>query len=274
MASSPEVETPRPSADKKPESIKFGSQVVIGVKASAAVLGILILIWYIVFLSYADSPFWKMGISIIVGAIGLAIGIAGIFIGNISISRKKNIPTLNIILIIVSIILLFTMPLLGSWEDPSTFGKGLWDYFVMFKVLVFAIFFLCYIELSHASMRFSEIDEYATSHNIKDFNVKSVITNYFMWFGILMAIICALSLLILLLQIFLSGWIQASAPQFGYSVEYNSIYSILISVALIFIPIGIILSFVFGFKYKSRRKIIVKSREDVVARKPEAVEFE
>jgi hypothetical protein len=272
MASNPDVETPRPSGEKKPEAIKFGSQAVIGVKAGAAVMGILILIWYIVFLSYTDSPFWMMGI--IVGAIGLAIGIAGIFIGKISISRKKNIPTLNVILIILSIILLFTMPLLGSWEDPSTFGKELWSYIVMFKVLIFAIFFLCYIELSHASMRFSEIDEYSTSHNIKDFSVNSVITNYFVWFGILVAIICALSLLILLLQIFLSGPIQASAPQFGYSVEYNSIYSILISIALIFVPIGIILSFVFGFKYKSRRKIIVKSKEDVVARKPEAVEVE
>ncbi len=275
MASSPADVPPSdasPQTEKKGDTaIKLGSQGVIGVKIGAAILSVLILIWYIIFLSYSESLYWMLGI--IMGVVGLGIGIAGIFIGNIQLSKRKNIPPLNVIFIILSIIFLLAMPILGSWEDPSTIGKALWDYGIMIKTLVLAVFFLCYIELCHASIRFSEVDDYATSHNLREFSVNSVIGNYFMWFGVLIAIITAISLLVLLLQVFLSGYVQAIAPQFGYSLEYNSIYSILISIALVFVPIGIVLSFVFGFFFKSRRRIVVKSREDVVARKPEAVQL-
>jgi hypothetical protein len=272
IANMPPPGGPPPFEQKGGPGIGLGSQAVIGVKIGAAILGILVLVWYIIFLSYTDSPFWMVGI--IVGVVGLGLGIAGIFIGNIQITKKRrNIPTLNIIFIILSIIFLFAMPILSSWEDPRTIGEELWQFDLMLKVLVFAVFVLCYIELVHASLRFSEINEYATSHNIKEFNVNSVIGNYFMWFAILIAIVAAITLLVLLLQIFLSGAIQDAAPQFGFSLEYNSIYSILISIAMVFIPIGIILSFVFGFFFKSRRAIVVKSKEDIVARRPEAVKM-
>ncbi len=141
----------------------------------------------------------------------------------------------------------------------------------MVNVLIFAVFVVCYIELAHASIRFSQIDDYATSHNLKDFNVGSVVTNYFIWFGILIAVITLFSLFVLILQIIISGAIQDAAPQFRYSLEYNSIYSILISIALVFVPIGIILSFVYGYLIKSHRKIVVKSKQDIVARRPEEV---
>ncbi len=262
---------PQPPGKPGGAGIKLGSQGVIGVKVGAAVLGILIIIWYILVLSYEDSPYWLIGI--IIGVVGLGLGIAGIFIGNISISKKENIPTLNIIFLIISIVFLFAMPIFSSWEDPGTIGKSLWDYGVMVNILIFALFFLLYIELIHASIRFSEIDDYVVTHNIKDFSVNSVIGNYFLWFAILGVIIALFSLLVLLLQVLLSGTVQDVAPQFGFSLEYNSIYSILISLALVFVPIGIVLTFIFGFFFKSRRAIIVKSREDVVARRPEAVKI-
>jgi hypothetical protein len=163
------------------------------------------------------------------------------------------------------------MAILGSWGD-KTMTKSIWDVLYLLKVLVFAIFFFLYIELSHASIRFSEIDDYATTHNIHDFSVGSVITNYSMWLGILGVIIFLFSALVLLLQLLLSGWIQSAAPAFGNSLEYNSIFSIIISIALIFVPIGIVITFIFGSFFKSRRRIIVKSKEDVVARRPDAVE--
>ncbi|WP_455392377.1 hypothetical protein [[Eubacterium] cellulosolvens] len=259
---------PPAGAPPAPEGsgIRLGSQAVIGVKVAAAVFGVLILVFYLLLLANTDSPYYLIGI--VFGVIGLAIGIAGIFIGNIKISKRKNIPTLNIILIIISFIFLFGMPVLGSWGASR---EDLWDVFKMFMVLIFGVFFLCYIELCHASLRFSEIDEYAVSHNIRDFSVNAVIGNYFMWFGILIAIITLLSALVLMLQILLAPIIEGAAPALGNSLEYNSIISILISVAIIFIPIGIVLAFVFGFFFKSQRSIVVKSREDVVARKPEAV---
>jgi hypothetical protein len=83
-----------------------------------------------------------------------------------------------------------------------------------------------------------------------------------------------ISAAVLMMQIPLSGWIKDVAPSFGYSAEYNSIFSVVISVGLIFVPIGIILTFVFGFFFKSRRKIVVKGKEDVVARAPDAVKMD
>ena len=94
---SPPVETPRGSAPPTAKPPGLGSQGVVAVKICAAVLGVIILIYYILVLSYSESPYWLMGV--IVGVIGLGLGIAGVFIGNISISRRKNIPNLNIIFI-------------------------------------------------------------------------------------------------------------------------------------------------------------------------------
>ena len=88
-----------------------------------------------------------------------------------------------------------------------------------------------------------------------------------------MVIIALVSACVLLLQIGLSGMIRDVAPQFGYSLEYNSIYSILISIALIFVPIGIITAFVYGTFVKARRSIVVKSKEDIVARRPDMVKI-
>ena len=267
----PQAQPPVPDLDLDEGPMTTGgSTYVLMVKILAAVFAVLILIWYLITLSYSDSPYWLFGI--LIGAIGIGVGIAGIFIGNIKVFKRRNMPTLNVILIIVSIILLCAMPVLGSWEEP-TIGKSLSDTAKMIFILIFALFFLCYIELTHASLRFSEIDEYATSHNIKDFNVKSVINNYFMWFGILMVIITLFSAMVLLLQIFISPFVQDTAPQFGFSLEYNSIYNVLISIALIFVPIGIVITFIFGFFFKSRREIVVKGKEDIRARAPEAVKI-
>jgi uncharacterized membrane protein (UPF0182 family) len=95
-----------------------------------------------------------------------------------------------------------------------------------------------------------------------------------MWCAILGVIIFLFSAVIMFLQLLLSGPIEAAAPQFGNSLEYNSIYSLLISIAIIFVPIGIVITFVFGYFFKSRRKIVVKSKEDVVARRPDAIKIE
>jgi hypothetical protein len=271
MATEPE-DVPETKPTQPSEASKFiylGSQGVIIVKVGAAVLGALVLIWYLAFIAYPESNYWLLGIAL--GAIGLGIGIAGIFLGNIKVSNKRYMPPLNVILIIVSIIFLLIMPIFGSWEDPDTIGKALWEVGNMVMVLIFAIFFLCYVELAHASIRFSQVDEYATSHNLREFSVNSVVNNYFIWFGILISIITVISLIVLLLQIGLSGTIRDVAPQFGYSLEYNSIYSILISIAIIFVPIGIVTSFVYGLFFKSRRSIVVKGKEDVVARRPDMV---
>lgn len=270
---SPEANVPPPPAAAPPApaggaGIGAGSQVVIGVKIGAAVMGVLILVIYLLTLANVDSPYYLIGI--VFGIIGLALGIAGIFIGNIKISKKPNIPTLNIILIIVSMIFLFGMLVLGSWEAPR---EDLWEVTTLLFVLILGIIFLAYIELCHASLRFSEIDEYAISHNIRDFSVGAVITNYFMWFGILFVIVFLMSAAVLMLQIVLQDWITGAAPALGNSAEYNSIYSVLISIALIFVPLGIILTFIFGSYFKSRRAIVVKGKEDVVARRPEAVKM-
>jgi hypothetical protein len=271
MATPPEsAGAPAPPAAQQPgATINLGSQSVIGIKAGAAVLAILVLIIYILLISYFDSPYWVFGI--IFGGIGVGLGIAGVFVGNLKISRKRYVPSLNILLIIISIIFMLIMPIFGNWEDPGTIGKSLWDFFTMFKYLIFAIIMLCYIELAHASIRFSQIDDYSTSHNLKEFNINAVINNYFMWFGILVTVVFVLSLVVIMLQVILSGVITDAAPQFGNSLEYNSPYSLLMSIAIVFVPIGIILTFVFNYMVKSKRTIVVKGREDIVALRPDQV---
>ncbi len=263
-----EAPTP-PMAQQQRSTINLGSQSVIGIKVAGAVLGIIVLIYYVLLVSYFESPLWVIGI--IFGGIGIGIGIAGIFIGNLKISNKRYMPTLNIMLIIISIIFLFIMPIFGNWEDPNTLGSNLWNPVTMFLYLLYAIFMVCYIELAHASIRFSQIDDYSSSHSLQDFNVNSVVNNYYMWFGILIAIVFIVSLVVLMLQLILAGIIQDTSPQFGFSLEYNSIFSILYSIAIVFVPIGIILTFIFNYLVKSRRKIVVKGREDIVALRPDQV---
>jgi hypothetical protein len=268
----PPEEIPRPAEKKTEPMIRLGSQSVIGVKIGAAISGVMILLFYLIFLINFDSPFWLLGI--ILGAIGLVFGIMGVFLGNIKVSkRRKNFPTMNVIFIVLSIILLFAMPVFGSWEDPNTLGSGMKNIAYMAFILAFTIAFLVYIELCHASLRFSDIDDYATSHNLKEFSVGSVITNYAIWASILLVVIFLITLAVLMFHILLSPLIESAAPPLGNSIEYNSIYSILISIGIIFVPIGIILTFIFGTFFKSRRSIVVKGKEDVVARRPDAVKI-
>lgn len=271
MAANPETPrpTPPPTTEQQGFSINLGSQSVIMIKVAAIVVGVVVLGLYIGLLAYEDSPYWMGGM--IVGVIALALGAVGVIIGNLKISNNKKIPSLNIILIISSIILMFLMPILGSWEDPRTIGEGIQDLGLLLQVSVFALLVGTYIELSHASIRFSQIDDYATSHNLKEFNISAVINNYLLWFAILFVIVWLITFSVLDIQLILSGGLRDIAPQFGYSLEYNSIYSILIAIALVFVPIGIVLTLVFGFLIKSRREIVVKGREDVVARRPDQV---
>ena len=251
------------------KGIYLGSPSVIGIKAAAAAIGVVMFGLYAGLIAYPESEFWMIGI--VLGLVGVILGVIGIFLGNMRISPIKWVPPINILLIIVSIILILAMPIFGSWQDPNTIGESLWKIGNLVNVLIFAILFLCYVELAHASIRFSQIDEYSISHNLKEFNVSSVIINYAMWIAILMVIIALISACVLLLQVGLSVIIRDVAPQFGYSLEYNSIYSILISIAIIFVPIGIVTAFVYGTFVKSRRAIVVKGKEDVVARRPDMV---
>jgi hypothetical protein len=271
MASPPENVDAPPAPTQKPTgtTINLGSQSVIMVKVAGAIMAIVILIVYTLAISYFESPFWILGI--IFGGVAVGIGIAGIFIGNLVFSKKRYMPTLNVLLIIISILFFFMMPIFGNWEDPRTIGESIFDYMTMFLYTLFAILMVCYIELAHASIRFSQIDDYATSHNLKEFSVQSVITNYFIWFGILIAIIFIITIGILVMQIGLSASVKELAPALGYSLEYQSVMSILMSIAIFFIPWGIILVFYFSVFKKSRRSIIVKGREDIVALRPDQV---
>ena len=80
----------------------------------------------------------------------------------------------------VSVILLFIVPILGSWEDPKSLGEMFNNPIFMLNIALFGMFTLCYIELAHATVRFSQIDEYAKTHNLQDFSVDPVIWNYFL----------------------------------------------------------------------------------------------
>jgi hypothetical protein len=116
----------------------------------------------------------------------------------------------------------------------------------IFGILILAVFTLGYIELSHASIRFLNIAEFAHNQNLTDFSVNAVVGSYFIWFPILFFLIVIFSYGVLKLNQLLIWLVEGVSPQFAASLELNSIYGVAAAIALIFVPVGVILTIIFG----------------------------
>jgi hypothetical protein len=151
-----------------------GSSGVVTVKVMAMIMLFLATGWYNLLIANAGSAhYWT---AIIISNVAALIGLIGIWMGNVKISRRAGIPTLNSILIMASILLLFILPILGNWQDPRSLGEMFKDPMFIIYISLFALFALSYIEFSHATIRFSQIDQYAKSQNIEDFTHPSSLT--------------------------------------------------------------------------------------------------
>ena len=238
-----------------------GSTGVVTVKALAMVMILLAVLWYYIFIVSPDSP--HLITSYIFAGAAIGIGVASVWMGNVRISRRAGIPTLNSIMVMVSILLLFIVPILGSWQDPRSLGEMFEDPMFIIYISLFALFTLSYIEFSHATIRFSQIDQYAKSQNIEDFSVNPVIWNYFIWYGILTVIIYFFLLGVIFLRWAYMPALEDTAPQFANSIEMNSVYSIVLSIGIIFIPITAVMAYIFGAGslIKTTKEVIVKGSE-------------
>lgn len=238
-----------------------GSTGVVTVKALAMVMILLAVLWYYIFIVSPDSPY--LVTSYIFAGAAIGIGVASVWMGNVRISRRAGIPTLNSIMVMVSILLLFIVPILGSWQDPRSLGEMFENPMFIIYISLFALFTLSYIEFSHATIRFSQIDQYARSQNIEDFSVNPVIWNYFIWYGILTVIIYFFLLGVIFLRWAYMPALEDTAPQFANSIEMNSVYSIVLSIGIIFIPITAVMAYIFGAGslIKTTKEVIVKGPE-------------
>jgi hypothetical protein len=249
---------PRPDTGPKSPLFYGGSSGVLTVKVLAMVMIFLSILWYYIFISYSDSDF--IFTSYIIAGVTIGVGVLGVWMGNFKITSRAGIPSLNTIFIMASIFLLFLIPVLGSWQDTRTLGEMFDSEFFILNISLYAFFSISYIEFSHAAIRFSQIDQYAKSQNIEDFSVNPVIWNYFFWYGILFVVIYAFMLVVIFLRWGYMPALEESAPQFANSIEMNSVYSIALSIGLIFVPIAAILSYVFGAGslIKTTKEVIVK----------------
>jgi hypothetical protein len=258
--SSPAPQQPKPSLDAAPKSPLFygGSTGVVTLKVLAMAMLLLSVIWYFIFISFPDSDLSLM--SYIIAGVAIATGAIGVWMGNYRISRRTSIPPLNGIMIMVSIFFLFLVPVLGSWQDTRTLGEMFDSPMFIINISLYALFSLSYIEFAHGTIRFSQIDEYAKNQNIEDFSVDPVIWNYFIWYAILMIIIYLFMLGVVFLRWAYMPALEESAPQFANSIELNSVYSIALSIGLIFVPIAAILAYLFGSGslIRSTREVIIK----------------
>lgn len=254
----PQARPRHPDTGPKSPFFYGGSSGVITVKVLALVMIFLSILWYYIFISYSDSDF--LFTSYIIAGVTIGLGVLGVFMGNVKISRREGIPSLNAIFIMISIFFLFLIPALGSWQDTRTLGEMFDSEFFILNISLYAFFSISYIEFSHASIRFSQIDQYAKSQNIEDFSVNPVIWNYFFWYGILFVVIYAFMLAVIFLRWGYMPALEESAPQFANSIEMNSVYSIALSIGLIFVPIAAILSYIFGAGslIKTTKEVIVK----------------
>jgi hypothetical protein len=247
-------ETPRKTPEKK---VSVSGSIYL-LRGMASVMLILSFVLYFALLADPDISTYLIGLILFVVALGL--GVAGIWIGNVKLSKKMERVTLNMVFLIISIIFLVAGAVFtGSVIDT---GHSIPVSDLIF-VLLFGFFALSYIELSHACYRFAEIDNYAGTHELKGFSVSNVVNNYFMWYGLLMGVILVISFLILATHYGLLLAIQATNEVFGSSIELNSIYIFAIAVAVWFIPLGIFSSIVFGegSLIKSTRTILIKSEK-------------
>lgn len=213
---------------------------------------------YFGLLSNPDSSTLTIGLIIMV--VGVGAGAGGLFAGNIKLAKNIEYMTLNLVLLTVSIIFLVAgAVLMGCRVDT---GNTI-PISEIFFVLIYGFFSLSYIELSHASYRFTNIDEYTKTHELKGFSMSGVVTNYFTWFFILMAVVFILAFLIVATHYGILLMVSSTNEVFGASVELNSIYIFAIAVAIWFIPLGIFASIIFGegSLIKSTRTILVKQEK-------------
>jgi hypothetical protein len=174
--------------------------------------------------------------------VGIGLTILAVIFGFIAIINQKN-RRLNDISLILSLSLMIA----GVAARPAilTLGHTALDSTDFDLAFLFAVFFLFYLEYTHGVRRFWEIGNMAIEKNLKDFDFGHVLRQYifmgFVWF----VVAIVLSLAIVGVQLALQNYLPA---QIGQSAEMMSVYGLAVAEGIVFVILGLVLSFFLGRK--------------------------
>ena len=171
---------------------------------------------------------------------GIVLTVFAIVCGFLAIINQKNRRLNNI-----TSILAISLMIAGVTTRPAVLVLGKMDLgsadFIL--ALMFAIFFVLFLEYMHGVRRFWEIGEMAIEKNLKEFDFAHVLRQYivmgFMW----LIVIIVISMVVVGIQLALVSFLPAQA---GQSAEMNSVYGLAIAEGVFFVILAIILSLVLG----------------------------
>jgi len=172
------------------------------------------------------------------GGIGLTIG--GVVCGFVAIINQKN-RKLNDWMTIGSVALLIA----GVATRPAVLAMGKLNLgsadFIL--ALLFAIFFLLFLEYTHGVRRFWEIGEMAIEKNLREFDYGHVLRQYIFMGFVWLIVIVVISMVVVAIQLALVSFLPA---QLGKSAEMNSVYGLAVAEGLVFVILAVILIVVLG----------------------------
>ncbi len=171
---------------------------------------------------------------------GAGLTVVAIVFGFIAIINQRNRRLNNI-----ATILAVSLMVAGAAARPVmlSIGETAISEAEVIMSLLFAIFFLLFVEYTHGVRRFWEIGEMAIEKNLKDFDFGHVLRQYMvrgmLWLGVIAGITVAV--------IGLQMGLQASLPpQIGKSAEMNSVYGLAIAEGILFVGAAVVLSLFLG----------------------------
>jgi hypothetical protein len=139
--------------------------------------------------------------------------------------------------------------------DNYSFWKWIW-------LFCFGMCYFLFLELNHGAHSFNEIVQYAKKQSVGDFSLTPVINNYYIMGFILMVIIGGATLVVLLINWFVRWVMPFFSEQMANSLMGTSAYSVVFTLAAIFIPLSIVL--ILFFEYKNRKE---EEEEEALKRK-------
>ena len=173
---------------------------------------------------------------------GMGLTAVAVVFGLIAIINQRNRRLNNI-----STITAASLMIAGMAAQPAvlTLGKVSMGDTEFILAILFAVFYLLFLEYTHAVRRFWEIGEMAIEKNLKDFDFGHVLRQYivmgFMWLVVAIIITIGVVGFQMAMQLYLP-------PQLGQSAEMRSVYGLAIAEGVIFVLLGLVLSFVLGRK--------------------------
>jgi hypothetical protein len=190
-------------------------------------------------LSILDS-FISVGGIAALSIAGIVLTAGAIVCGILAIINQRN-RRLNNITSILAIALMIA----GVTTRPAVLALGKMNLgsadFIL--SILFAVFFLLFLEYMHGVRRFWEIGEMAIEKNLKEFDFGHVLRQYilmgFMW----LVVIIIMSMAVVGIQLALVSYLPAQA---GQSAEMNSVYGLAIAEGIFFVILAVIVSLVMG----------------------------